>query len=100
MSSTIPDPLYTKNLADTVESASKQVVKETKNHNTYSELYRNTVKSIEDKIILLSAGSISLLLTFIGILFNSTRDVTNLNYYFVITAITTWLHIYCPTTYI
>lgn len=91
MRSAIPDPLYTKNLADTVESASKQVQEEAKNHNTFSELYRNTVKSIDDKIILLSAGSISLLLTFVGILFNSSRDVTHLRYYFVVAAITTWL---------
>ncbi len=91
MSSTIPNPLYTKNLADTVESASKQVQEEIKNHNTFSELYRNTVKTIDDKIIPLSAGSISLLLTFIGILFNSTRDVSHLHYYFVVAAITSWL---------
>jgi hypothetical protein len=91
MSSTIPNPLYTKNLADTVESTSKQVQDEIKNHNTYSEVYRNTVRTIDDKIILLSAGSISLLLTFIGILFNSTRDVSQLHYYFVVAAITSWL---------
>ncbi len=91
MSPRIPDPLMMKNLADTVDSASKQVQEEMKNHNTFSELYRSTVKSIDEKIILLSAGSISLLLTFVGILFNSTRDVTHLHYYFVVVAITSWL---------
>lgn len=86
-----PNPLHAKNLADTVESASKQVQQEIINHNTFSELYRDTVKSIDDKIILLSAGSISLLLTFVGILFSSARDVTHLDYCFVIAAITSWL---------
>lgn len=91
MDSKIQDPLYTKNLADSVDSASKQVQEEMKNHNIFSDLYRKTVRSIDDKIILLSAGSISLLLTFIGILFNSTRDVTHLSYEFVIAAITSWI---------
>jgi len=80
-----------KSLADAVDSASKQVQEEMKNHNTFSELYRSTVKSIDEKVILLSAGSISLLLTFIGILFNSTRDVTHLHYYSVVAAISSWL---------
>ncbi len=91
MSSKLPRPMVMKNLADTVDSASKQVQEEIKNHNTFSELYRSTLKSIDDKIILLSAGSISLLLTFIGILFNSSRDVTHLHYYFVVAAVSSWL---------
>ncbi|CAN5368070.1 hypothetical protein BH09PAT4_BH09PAT4_05480 [soil metagenome] len=91
MSPRLPDPLVAQNIANTVDAASKQVQEEMKNHNIFSELYRETVKSIDEKIILLGAGSISLLLTFMGILFNSSRDVTHLRYYFVIAAITSWL---------
>jgi hypothetical protein len=91
MSPRLPDPLVAQNIANTVDAASKQVQEEMKNHNIFSELYRETVKSIDEKIILLSAGSISLLLTFIGILFNSKRDVTHLHYFFVVAAITAWL---------
>ncbi len=91
MSPRLPDPLVAQNIANTVDVASKQVQEEMKNHNIFSELYRETVKSIDEKIILLSAGSISLLLTFMGILFNSSRDVTHLHYYFVVAAITSWL---------
>lgn len=87
----MPNPLYTKTLADNVESASKKVQEEIVNHNTFSELYRATVKSIDEKVILLSAGSISLSLTFVGILFNSTRDVSRLDYTFLILSITVWL---------
>lgn len=91
MSPRLPDPLAAQNIANTVDAASKQVQEEMKNHNIFSELYRETVKSIDEKIILLSAGSISLLLTFMGILFNSSRDVTHLRYYFVVAAITSWV---------
>lgn len=91
MNSRLPDPLVAQNIANTVDTASKQVQEEMRNHNIFSELYRETLKSIDEKIILLAAGSISLLLTFMGILFNSSRNVTHLRYYFVVAAITSWL---------
>ena len=48
MSSRSPDPLIAQNIANTVDAASKQVQEEMKNHNIFSDLYRETVKSIDE----------------------------------------------------
>lgn len=48
--------------------------------NKASDRYRSTLSLIDEKIIYLAAGTISLFLTFLGILFNSRKDVTSLHY--------------------
>lgn len=59
--------------------------------NEISSDYRNTLSLIDEKLIFLSAGSISLLLTFLGILFNSTRNSASLHYVFVFISIFAFL---------
>ena len=91
MTKQLLDPIVAQDLANTVNTKTKQAREATKNLNNMSDLYRSTTMSIDEKVILLSAGSISLLLTFIGILFNSQRKVSQLHYIFVILAVTSWL---------
>lgn len=55
--------------------------------NEVSGNYRNTLSLIDEKIIYLAAGSISLFLTFIGILFNSPKDASTLRFEFVFLSI-------------
>jgi len=55
--------------------------------NEKSELYRENLISINDRIILISVGSASLFLTFIGVLFGANRNTTSLQYWYVVAAI-------------
>lgn len=59
--------------------------------NEVSGNYRSTLSLIDEKLIYLSAGSISLFLTFLGILFNSSRNTSNLHYEFFFLSIFTFL---------
>jgi hypothetical protein len=59
--------------------------------NEVSGDYRSTLSLIDEKLIYLSAGSISLFLTFLGILFNSSRNTASLHYIFVFISIFAFL---------
>jgi hypothetical protein len=87
----LPNPIVTDNLYKNVEDRSNSAREATLRLNEMSDQYRSTMLSINDKVILLSAGSISLLLTFLGILFNAKQDVSGLKYWFALPAACTWV---------
>lgn len=49
--------------------------------------YRKNLTAINDKLILIALGTDSLLITFIGILFNSEKDMSTLNFKFLVLGI-------------
>ncbi len=59
--------------------------------NEVSGNYRSTLSLIDEKLIYLSAGSISLFLTFLGILFNSQKDTSSLHYEFFFLSVFSFL---------
>ena len=59
--------------------------------NKLSEDYTKTVSSINGRVVVIAIGSASLLFTFIGILYGSSRDVASLEYKYVILAIAAFL---------
>lgn len=59
--------------------------------NDTSTEYRKTLTAINDKIILISIGSVSLLVTFIGILFSSDKSISDLEYQYIVIALITFL---------
>lgn len=80
-------PAIGENLYKAVTQKSDNLQTAVKTLNETSGEYRKALAAIDDKLIYLSAGSISLLLTFVGILFSSNRNVSALNFWFVIAAV-------------
>lgn len=64
-----------------LENVSRRVRDSAERGDKQSTEYRSTLVAVNDKIILLSFGTASLLLTFLGVLFNSNRDTSKLSYY-------------------
>jgi hypothetical protein len=65
----------------------KTVSESARRGNEQSGEYRNQIISITDKIIFLSFGSASLLLTFIGVMFSSDRETEALEFKYALIAL-------------
>jgi len=77
-------PIYIQqNEQATLEKAQQNFVESAKILNDVGGEYRKVTADADDKIIFLAAGSISLLLTFLGILFNGHKNVASLHFKFV-----------------
>lgn len=55
--------------------------------NEVSTEYVKTMNTINSRVVLMALGSASLLITFLGILFNVNRDVSHLDYTFVVISV-------------
>lgn len=75
-------------LFKTLESQSTHLRNNTELLNQTSADYRSNLIAINDKIIVVSIGSASLFITFLGVIFNSDKDISSLQYkHFVISIV-------------
>lgn len=80
----LPDQMSLAQEQEHLKTKSNDLLNTTKELNNKSAEYRLSVSQVNDKIILLSGGSVSLLLTFTGVLFGSNKDTSDLNYKFLV----------------
>lgn len=83
----IPASIKMQNEYENLTKLSKDARQATVELNQSSAAYRETLSAVNDKLILISLGSVSLLLTFVGVLFSSSRNVAPLNFIYLTVAV-------------
>lgn len=89
--SELPPQIVANDLLATSEMNSENLRNSVELVNSTSSEYRKTLSLIDEKIIFLSAGSISLLLTFLGLLFGSTRNLSSLHFIYIFISVIAFL---------
>lgn len=82
----LPSVNTTEVLTGELESSRKYLEDSSARANEASSQYREILSSINDRVILLAAGSLSLLLTFLGILVSRDDKLPNLEYKYIFIA--------------